>query len=158
MNKTKITLALLFAIVIPIAIGMSFACNSVSTQNGNDPWTDKQLMQPADLAKSINDPASAKPILFGIGFGGGIKGAIDLGPAKEKENVEKLRAELNKLPKDANIVIYCGCCPFKNCPNIRPAFNLLNEMKFTNHKLLNLSENLKTDWIDKGYPVSDAAK
>jgi len=51
-------------------------------------------------------------------------------------------------------VIYCGCCPFEHCPNVRPAFQLLNEMKFTNQKLLNLSTNLKTDWIDKGYPVA----
>jgi hypothetical protein len=153
MNKTKITLVFLFAIA-----GIAFACNSFSSQSENDPWTEKQLMQPAELAKMLNDPACVKPMIFGIGFGGGIKGATDLGPAKEKENVEKLRVELSKLPKDANIVIYCGCCPFKNCPNIRPAFKLLNEMKFTNHKLLNLSQNLKTDWIDKGYPVSDAAK
>lgn len=161
MNKTKFALANRsvrvgwFTLLIAIA-GIAFACNSFLSQNENDPWTEKQLMQPADLAKVINDPAAAKPIIFGIGFGGGIKGAIDLGPAKE--SVEKLKTELSKLPKDANIVIYCGCCPFVHCPNIRPAFKLLNEMKFTNHKLLNLSQNLKTDWIDKGYPVSEAAK
>ena len=43
--------------------------------------------------------------------------------------------------------------PYKNCPNVRPAFTLLNEMKFTNHKLLDLPANLKVDWIDKGYPM-----
>ena len=153
MNKSKITFAFLIAIA-----GIAFACNSFSFQNETDPWTAKQLMEPADLAKVINDPAATKPIIFGIGFGGGIKGANDLGPGKEKENIEKLRAELTKLPKDANIVIYCGCCPFVHCPNIRPAFTLLNEMKFTNHKLLNLSQNLKADWIDKGYPVSEKTK
>ena len=57
--------------------------------------------------------------------------------------------------KKRNIVIYCGCCPFKDCPNIRPAFSLLNSMKFTNHKLLNLPLNLKTDWINHGYPMSN---
>jgi hypothetical protein len=62
---------------------------------------------------------------------------------------------LSTLPKDANIVIYCGCCPFVKCPNIRPAFTLLNKMGFKKHKLLNLSHNVKTDWIDKGYPVRD---
>lgn len=153
MNKTKITFAFLIALA-----GIAFACNGFSFQTETDPWTAKQLMEPADLAKIINDPAAAKPIIIGIGFGGGIKGATDLGPAKENTTIEKLKAELNKLPKDANIVIYCGCCPFVHCPNIRPAFKLLNEMKFTNHKLLNLSQNLKTDWIDKGYPASVPAK
>jgi thiosulfate/3-mercaptopyruvate sulfurtransferase len=27
-------------------------------------------------------------------------------------------------------------------------------MKFTNYKLLNLSHNVKTDWLDKGYPTA----
>jgi alkanesulfonate monooxygenase len=38
------------------------------------------------------------------------------------------------------------------CPNIRPAFSLLNEMKFTHAHLLNLEHNIKTDWVAKGYP------
>ena len=149
----KISILFLFAIT-----GIALACNGLASQNENDPWTEKQLMPPSELAKIINDSTSIKPIIFGIGFGGGIKGAIDVGPGKEKESIEKLKAELNKLSKDADIVIYCGCCPFKDCPNIRPAFTLLNEMKFTNHKLLNLSQNLKTDWLDKNYPISDSAK
>ena len=75
-----------------------------------------------------------------------------MGPAHEKENLEKLKRQLIPLPKDADIVIYCGCCPFEHCPNIRPAFSLLNEMKFSNARLLNLEHNIKTDWISKGYP------
>lgn len=126
-----------------------------STVQSGEPWTEKQLMNPADLAKMLNDPAAELPLIYSIGPSGGIKNSIEIGPGKDKENIEKLRAELSKLPKDKNIVLYCGCCPFDPCPNIRPAFSLLNEMKFTNHKLLNLSQNLKTDWIDKGYPMSN---
>jgi hypothetical protein len=55
-------------------------------------------------------------------------------------------------PKDADVVIYCGCCPFRDCPNIRPAFRVLQEMKFTRAKLLNIPTTLKADWINKGYP------
>ena len=117
-----------------------------------EPWTTGQLIAPADLAAVLNDPKQKKPIIICVGPGALIRGSMDMGPAKEKENLEKLKRELNKLPRDANVVIYCGCCPFDHCPNIRPAFTLLNEMKFTNARLLNLEHNLKTDWIAKGYP------
>ena len=119
----------------------------------SNPWTEKQLMPPAELAKIVSDSTSKKPYIFSIGPSAGIPYSIAIGPGKEKENIEKFRKELIKLPKDAPIVIYCGCCPFAPCPNIRPAFNLLNEMKFTNHKLLNISHNFKADWLDMGYPV-----
>jgi len=143
--KTKFFPMLLSAFAI-IAYAFSF-------QNEKEPWTEKQLMQPSELAGILNDNSTKKPILLSIGFGGGIKGSKEIGASEEKKGIENLKKELSQLPKDADLVIYCGCCPFKDCPNIRPAFKLLNEMKFTNHKLLNLSNNLKVDWIDKGYPM-----
>ena len=147
MNKTKITLASFFAMAL-----LAFLFQSFTDQQSKEPWTEKQLLQPADLAKTLNDPNSKKPILLSIGFGGGIKGSKEMGAARDKEGMDHLKKELSTLPKNSDIVVYCGCCPFDHCPNVRPAFNLLNEMKFTNHKLLNLTHNLKTDWIDKGYP------
>jgi hypothetical protein len=130
-----------------------FSCANM--QSKPEPWTEKQLMPPSDLAAIINNPKAAKPIMYSIGFGGGIKGSVEMGAARDQVNLEKFRTELSKLPKDADIVIFCGCCPFDHCPNVRPAFTLLNEMKFTNHKLLNLTTNLKKDWIDKGYPMNE---
>jgi hypothetical protein len=122
---------------------------------GQEPWRIDQLMEPADLAQLINDPKMAQPILFSIGPSAVIKNSIDIGAVNDKVNWEKLRLELGKLSPDAQVVIYCGCCPFNHCPNIRPAFNLMNEMKFKNHKLLNLTKNIKVNWIDKDYPVND---
>jgi thiosulfate/3-mercaptopyruvate sulfurtransferase len=125
----------------------------ISTKQApQEPWTTEQLMAPAVLAAVINDPAAKKPVIICIGPGALIKGSVDIGPTKEKANLEKLRKELDRLPKDSDIVIYCGCCPFEHCPNIRPAFTLLNEMKFTNGHLLNIEHNIRTDWVDKGYP------
>ena len=120
-----------------------------------EPWSSNQLMEPADLAATINHPKSPQPIVISVGPGAVIKGSRENGPASDKANLKKLENELRALPKDANIVIYCGCCPFAKCPNIRPAFTLLNKMGFKNQKLLNLSHNVKTDWIDRGYPVSE---
>lgn len=120
---------------------------------GEDPWKADQLMAPADLARVIADPQAKQPYVFCIGPGAVIKGSIDMGPSRDSANLNKLRQQLSKLPKDATVVIYCGCCPFVHCPNIRPAFRLLTEMKFTHPLLLNLEHNIKTDWIDKGFPV-----
>ncbi|MGZ5243679.1 MAG: rhodanese-like domain-containing protein [Bacteroidia bacterium] len=119
------------------------------------PWTPEELMQPKQLAESINNNSADKPVIFNMGPSGSIKGAIDIGPAEEAENMEKLKAELSKLPKDKPVVVYCGCCPYERCPNVRPAFKLLKEMNFVNGKLLDMPENLKTDWINKGYPMKE---
>jgi thiosulfate/3-mercaptopyruvate sulfurtransferase len=133
-----------------LIIGFAFC----SCAQKKEPWTEKQLMAPATLAKNINN-GNSHTYIFSIGPGALIKNSIDIGPAQEKANLEKLKAQLAKLPKDADIVIYCGCCPFEHCPNIRPAFALLQQLKYTNAKLLNLSTNLRTDWIAKGYPVNN---
>lgn len=141
--------SIIAVVIIISAIALTFKPNAIE----NDPWQKNQLIEPLDLAKIINDNSAKKPIIYSIGPGGNIKGSIEMGAAQEKESLDKLKAALNKLDKKTELVIFCGCCPFEHCPNVRPAFNLLNEMKFTNHKLLNLSHNLKVDWIDKGYPM-----
>jgi len=148
--KTK-SLTFLF-----IAVAMSvFATTEFSCQSQSDPWTTQQLLAPADLAKVINDPKSAKPIIYSIGMQAIVKGSIDIGPAMRPENLNLLKDKLSKLSKNSPIVVYCGCCPFSRCPNIRPAMELLRSMQFTNYKLLNLPQNVKVDWIDKGYPMSE---
>ena len=121
----------------------------------DEPWRPDQLLEPADLAATIANPDAARPLIISIGPAATIKGSVGVGPASEAENVAKLEKLLSKESKDRAIVIYCGCCPFKNCPNVRPAFAKLNEMGFKKHKLLNLAKNLKTDWLDKGYPIAE---
>ncbi len=148
--KTKI-LTFLF-----IAVAMSvFAATEFSCQGQSDPWTPQQLLAPADIAKVLNDPNSPQPIVYCIGMQAIVKGSIDIGPAMKEENLNKLKQKLINLPKKSQIVVYCGCCPFSRCPNVRPAMELLKSMQFTNYKLLNLPQNIKVDWIDKGYPMSE---
>lgn len=123
-------------------------------KSGNrEPWSEQQLISAADLAKRINDPKSQPIVIYNIGPAGAIKGSIEIGAAQEAENLASLRQHLAQLPHHSDVVIYCGCCPFGNCPNIRPAFKLLNEMKFENGRLLNLPRNLRVNWISKGYPM-----
>ncbi|HYK76175.1 MAG TPA: rhodanese-like domain-containing protein [Daejeonella sp.] len=118
-------------------------------------WTNSQLMDPADLAAILRNPKAAQPLIYNIGVVDDIKGAKHLGASSEKANLEKFRKVLQTLPKNTNLVVYCGCCPFDKCPNIRPAFKLLNEMGFSHARLLNLPVNLKTNWISKGYPMAE---
>ncbi len=144
-----------YRIVFILIIITSIAFNKYKgmKESGPEPWTDSQLMAPSDLAAVINNAVTKKPVIISVGPGALIKGSLDMGPVHEKENLDKLKKRLSQLPQDANIVIYCGCCPFEHCPNIRPAFILLNEMKFSNAHLLNLEHNIKMDWVAKGYPV-----
>jgi len=116
---------------------------------------DLALIQPKEFAAQL----SAKPAIFHVGFntlyrnGKHIPGSVYAGPGARAEGLDALKAAVEKLPKDREIVIYCGCCPWDHCPNIRPAFALLHDLGFTHVKALYIAANLKTNWIDPGYPV-----
>jgi hypothetical protein len=138
-----------------ILLAVAFVTITAFKQIQTEPWTPEQLMQPEKLAAIINDSTAAKPLIINVGPVNSIKGAIKIGAAKEKDNLNELEKLLSKEDRKKTIVIYCGCCPFKDCPNIRPAFSLLTKMKFANHKLLNMPHNLKTDWINYGYPMNN---
>jgi thiosulfate/3-mercaptopyruvate sulfurtransferase len=150
MTKTKIIFYTVAAIAVIVFSFLGFAY-----QQDKEPWTAKQLMEPADLAKILNDVKSPQPTIYCIGPQAVIKNSIFVGPTQTKENMKTLRDKAGALSKDAHIVIYCGCCPFSRCPNIRPAFRALTEMGFKNLSLLNLSRNIKVDWIDHNYPVNN---
>ena len=128
---------------------------TIQAQTTKEPWTDSQLMPTKELANQINTAGKSQPLIINIGPQAVIKGSVDVGPGKEKTNIKALEKMLAKQDKNKEVVIYCGCCPFEKCPNIRPAFNQLKELGFTHAKLLNIPQNIKVDWIDKGYPVND---
>jgi thiosulfate/3-mercaptopyruvate sulfurtransferase len=80
-----------------------------------------------------------------------------VGPADTPEGIQKLEDEVQKLPTDTEIILYCGCCPWNACPNTRPAFRTLSELGFKNVKVLYLPHNLQQDWIQKGFPIEKRA-
>ncbi len=147
-NVTGIKIA--FAVIIMMLSAQLHAQNPVN-------WTPNQLIEPSALARSIEAKKDV-PVILSVGPGSVIPQSINIGMASEKEGLEKLKAQLKNTPKDENIVIYCGCCPFDHCPNVRPAIDVLKEMKFTNYHLLNLPDNIKKNWIEKGYPVAPGNK
>ena len=150
MTKTKLIFLTASAVTF-----IALAFYGFSLQQDKEPWTPQQLLDPAELAKTLSDANAPHPTVFCIGPQAVIKNSIFIGPTGSKENLKKFREQVRRLAKDANIVVYCGCCPFSRCPNIRPAFRVLNEMGFTNPRLLNLPHNIKADWIDHDYPVNN---
>jgi thiosulfate/3-mercaptopyruvate sulfurtransferase len=130
------------------------AAGSNTALRQTDPWTPAQLMEPADLAGKLKDIAANPPLIVCVGPSGVIKGSVETGPARDTRNLDSLQRLLAREDRQREVIIYCGCCPFKNCPNVRPAFSLLLTMGFKKPRLLDLSHNIKVDWIDKGYPVT----
>ena len=149
------TILLSFLISI-CGITISNAQTGVNTKQSldkRDTWTQKDLIEPSILAGIIANPKAKQAMVYNIGVVENIKGSKNFGAASEKENLENFKKTLAGLPKTSFIVVYCGCCPFERCPNIRPAFNMMKSMGFINGKLLNLPTNLKQNWIEKGYPM-----
>jgi len=120
----------------------------------SDPWPERVLMQPADLVAMKPQPA-----IFYVGFpvlyrAAHIPGAVLVGPCSKAEGLELLTKALRPLPRNREIVLYCGCCPFQKCPNIRPAYQAAASLGFSNVRVLGIETNLHTDWVEKGYPIT----
>jgi thiosulfate/3-mercaptopyruvate sulfurtransferase len=77
-----------------------------------------------------------------------------IGPASGESGLQQLRKRVEPLPQNKFIVIYCGCCPWNHCPNIKPADDVLRALGFTNVKVLYISDNFGANWVDKGYPTA----
>ena len=117
---------------------------------------DMPLVQPKEIAAEL--AGGSKPVVLYVGpnvlyRSKHIPGAAFAGPGAKAEGIELLKNSVASLPRDRYIVLYCGCCPWDHCPNIRPAVELLRSMGFTKVKAMYLPTDFKADWIDKGYPV-----
>lgn len=122
---------------------------------------DLPTIEPKELAAQLR-AKGAKPAVYYVGFpvmyrGKHIPASIYAGPGSKAEGLEALKAVVAKLPRSQPVVVYCGCCPFDHCPNVRPAVTLLKQMGFTNIKALELPTNLAADWVDHGYPVEEGS-
>jgi thiosulfate/3-mercaptopyruvate sulfurtransferase len=117
------------------------------------------LIQPADFAASLKNASAPKPLILHVGFRklylqAHIPDSEYVGPADEDTGLELLRSRVAKLAKDTAIVIYCGCCPWKDCPNIAAAYDVLHALGFTQVKVLYMADNFGDNWVDQGYPVA----
>jgi hypothetical protein len=148
-----ICFSIMFMALSAIKSKAQVSARPVTMPGVSNPWNDGDLLEPADLVNAIK-PGNTKPFILNIGPVENIPGATHIGAVSNPKNMNTLQKTLVPLPRNTAVVIYCGCCPFAKCPNIRPAFNELKKLGFTNVKVLNLTTNLKTNWIEKGYPLA----
>ena len=147
---------------IPFSIAMIFlllSAPALAAPKAASSIPKADLMQPAELAASLKSPSKPKPMLLHVGFHVlytqvHIPGSEYVGPASDEAGLQLLRNRVAKLPRDTPIVIYCGCCPWSDCPNIAAAYDALHALGFTRVKALYIADNLGTDWVNKGYPVA----
>ena len=122
------------------------------------PVTPSDLITASQLNGKLPEVKAGKIILLQVGFHtmykmGHIPDSQYVGAASNAEGLAALKKLVAKLPHTQAIVIYCGCCPWDQCPNIRPAFQMLKEMGFSNLKALDIPERLGDDWTAKGFPI-----
>jgi hypothetical protein len=106
------------------------------------------LVQPAELVRMLH--GSEKPLILQVGSHAlyaeaHIPGSEYVGAAGTSAGLQSLRERVSNLRKDQFIVIYCGCCPWGHCPNIRPAYEQLRALGFTQVKALYLADDFGTD-------------
>jgi thiosulfate/3-mercaptopyruvate sulfurtransferase len=118
-----------------------------------------RLINPDELVKTLRSANSEKPLVIQVGSHvlyseAHIPGSEYIGPASSESGLQELRKRVESLPRNKFIVLYCGCCPWGHCPNVKPADEALHAMGFTKIKVLYVANNFGTDWVDKGYPVA----
>lgn len=132
--------------------------DATNHKSAADPWNGDDLLLAAQFAKEEQTPKKHAPTVVYVGFrtlfeGGHIPNASFHGTASEDAGLADLKKWAGSLSRTTNLVIYCGCCPFDRCPNIRPAFAELHKMGFTHIRVLDLPTSFASDWVEKGYPM-----
>lgn len=118
-----------------------------------------QRLQPAELVQILRTSAGEKPLILQVGSHvlyaeAHIPGSEYVGAAGQESGVQALRERVKTVPRDRLIVLYCGCCPWSRCPNIRPAYRELTALGFTRLKVLYLADDFGTNWVALGYPIA----
>jgi hypothetical protein len=156
-SAVRISAISLSALVMAILIALPVSFAADGGQASSIPAA--SLMQPAELAKILQGSASEKPLIIQVGSRvlyeeAHIPGSEYIGPTSSPEGREKLRQRLQAVSRGKVVVLYCGCCPWSHCPNVKPAWDLIQSLAFSKAKVLYIANNFGSDWVDKGYPVA----
>jgi thiosulfate/3-mercaptopyruvate sulfurtransferase len=160
---TAIPLGALAVVFLFIVVDWASATHSQSTQPSttSEPFASGSLVEPNQLADVLTQSNGKAPVIC-VGDkvlyeGAHIPDALYLGPGRTTAGLDTLHKWAEDLPREKAIVIYCGCCPWGKCPNIRPAYSELKKMGFTNTRVLHLSQSFANDWVAKGFSANGTA-
>jgi thiosulfate/3-mercaptopyruvate sulfurtransferase len=152
--RRRLTLAAACTIIaISAGCGGAGAAPAASAE----PWGANTL-QPADLVAELGRSGDDRPVVVCTApaflyRAAHIPGAVLHGPASDPDGLSSLTAWAQTLPRSTSLVVYCGCCPMRDCPNLRPAYTALKSMGFTKVRVLVLADSFRADWIGRGYPI-----
>jgi thiosulfate/3-mercaptopyruvate sulfurtransferase len=140
---------------ISSALVVAFTHQRVSAA---DDELSKALITPTALTRLLQSNQGSKLLILNVGprvlyQQARVRGAEFIGPTSDPRGIERLRERVKHVSKTKQIVIYCGCCPWERCPNIKPAFQELKKLGFKNVKALYIANNIGTDWVDPGHPT-----
>jgi thiosulfate/3-mercaptopyruvate sulfurtransferase len=148
------------AAVVPAVL---VACSRPKGGGGGSgmPWPADRVVRSEDLAREIAG-AGPKPRIVHVGpeilyERGQVPGAVHAGTASDPEGLAAIGKYLGGLPHDTDVVLYCGCCRYEDCPNIRPAYKKAVGVGLTRARVLDLPTNLTTDWEKHGLPLEKSS-
>ena len=146
----------MFVCGIALSLLSALVCSQAAGQASSIP--SNRLINPEDLVRLLQS-GKEKPLILQVGshmlfLEAHIPGSEYVGAASGDAGLQQLRKRIESLPRNKSIVLYCGCCPWGHCPNVKPADEALQTMGFTNVKVLYIANNFGSDWVDKGYPTA----
>jgi len=156
--------ALLLVVLLPLVAGPGHAAATGDPARPSAPPADSmfagRLISAEDLARALADTTRPRPEVLQVGFKvlfrtGHIPGSRYIGPGSKPEGIDALTRALGKIPKTRDVVLYCGCCPWADCPNVRPALRAAQRAGFPKTRVLYVARNLQHDWVDKGLPIRE---
>lgn len=115
------------------------------------------VIEPTQLAALLTQ-SGEKPAVICVGFKflydtAHVPGALYLGPAREAGGLASLEKWAEDIPRNRAVVLYCGCCPWDKCPNVRPAYAALKKKGSAHLMVLHINQDFAKDWVEKGLPT-----
>jgi hypothetical protein len=112
-----------FALIVAVSLTISLP-SALALQASAIPSS--QLVSPEELVKILQSAKGEKPLMIQVGSHvlytqAHIPGSEYIGPASSDSGIQQLRNRVASLPRNKFILIYCGCCPWSHCPNVKPA-------------------------------------
>lgn len=158
----KMALALTFTLMLSATPALAAVGSSAKAPPGQKAATSNRsstspVMTIEQMAAALKGKNPPIPVHVGFEFlykQAHIPGSIYGGEGRSPETRATLIRKLKNLPSNRTIVLYCGCCPWEDCPNVQPLYDEAKALKGKTIKLLEIPENFETDWTQKGYPTT----